>query len=134
MEKESRELKIMKSSDIMVSEAGGDLMEDFRQVDREALEARMAAELQEIRRTIGVSAGTVASKIGMGQKRYAGVENGRLPLRWCEYMSLVFLFWNNEISRTILEEKGLFPDAVKKTLSINRNAHAPASALEKEVD
>ena len=87
----------------------------------------MASVLPEIREAIGVSGGTIASKVGMGARRYDGIEKGRLTPSWCEYMSLVFLFWNNEISRGIIEEKGLFPDAVKNALSINRKAHPPES-------
>ena len=112
------------------TDAPENLMEELRKVDRKTLVDGMAAALPEIREAIGISGGTVASKVGMGAKRYDGIEKGRLTPSWCEYMSLVFLFWNNEISRGIIEEKGLFPDAVKNALSINRNAHAPTSVMD----
>ena len=117
---------------IRKSDAPENLMEELRKVDRKALVDGMAAALPGIREAIGISGGTVASKVGMGARRYDGIEKGRLTPSWCEYMSLVFLFWNNEISRGIIEEKGLFPDAVKNALSINRNAHPPMSATDGE--
>ena len=40
-------------------------------------------------------------------------------------MSILFVIWNNDIGRGILDSKGLFPDELKAALSVNRNAHAP---------
>ena len=44
---------------------------------------------------------------------------------WSEYMSILFVIWNNDIGRGIVESKGLFPDVLKKVMSLNRNAHPP---------
>ena len=104
-----------------------DLMEEFRRLNRMELVGKMAAELPEIRKIVGISDGGVAGKIGMEPKKYKAVEKGLRDLQWPEYMSLLFLFWNNETGRDVIEEKGLFPDAMKRAFSINRNAHAPSS-------
>ena len=100
-------------------------MEAFRRLNRTELVGKMAEELPQIRKILGISDGGVAAKIGMDPKKYKAVEKGLRDLQWPEYMSLVFLFWSNEEGREALEEKGLFPEALKNALSINRNAHAP---------
>ena len=38
---------------------------------------------------------------------------------------MLFLFWSNALSRVLIEEKRLFPDALKNAMSIDRNAHMP---------
>ena len=48
-------------------------------------------------------------------------------MKWSEFMSILFFIWNNEIGRTLLETKGLFPKELKKAMSINRNAHPPVT-------
>ena len=108
-----------------------DPMEGFRRLGRMELLGKMAAELPDIRKAVGISETGVAEKIGMEEEKYRAVENGMRDLQWPEYMSLVFLFWNNETGRGLLDEKGLFPDAMKKAFSINRNAHPLAGGREK---
>ena len=46
-------------------------------------------------------------------------------------MSILFVIWNNDIGCGILESKGLFPDALKKAMSMNRNAHPPVTEITK---
>ena len=48
-------------------------------------------------------------------------------LKWSEYMSILFVIWNNDIGKGILDERGLFPEELKQALSVNRNAHAPVT-------
>ena len=42
-----------------------------------------------------------------------------------EYMSILFVIWNDNIGRGILESKGLFPNELKNAMQVNRNEHAP---------
>ena len=139
MEKEKDELEaaldeertgagVMPEEDRELGEPAEDRMEAFRRLNRTELVGKMAEELPWIRKILGISDGGVAAKIGMDPKKYKAVEKGLRDLQWPEYMSLVFLFWSNEDGREALEEKGLFPDALKNALSISRNAHAPGDA------
>ena len=41
-------------------------------------------------------------------------------------MSILFVILNNDVGKGILDENDLFPAELKKALSVNRNAHAPA--------
>ena len=40
-------------------------------------------------------------------------------------MSILFVLWNNDIGRGIIESKGLFPEALKRAMATNRNEHIP---------
>ena len=53
-------------------------------------------------------------------------ESGEQALKWSEYMSILFVIWNNDVGKGILDENDLFPAELKKALSVNRNAHASA--------
>ena len=96
-------------------------------LDRDAVMGRMAEELPGIRKTLNVKPEDFADKIGMDPDRLKDIENGKQKMIWSEYMSILFVIWNNNVGRGILDKKGLFPDALKKAMSVNRNAHPPVT-------
>ncbi len=96
-------------------------------LDRVGLMKRMAEELPDIRKKLNVKVEDLADKIGMEDSRLKGIESGKLDMIWSEYMSILFVIWNNDIGRGIVESKGLFPDVLKKVMSVNRNAHPPVT-------
>ena len=106
-----------------------DVMEDdfkaLDAMDRDALMLKMAEELPKLREALDVSMEALAEKAGVDEERLGQAESGSSILKWSEYMSILFVFWNNDIGRGIVESKGLFPDALKRAMSVNRNAHAP---------
>ena len=102
-----------------------DVFKGIDALNKDELVGRMAEELPDIREKLGVSAELLAKKTGMDKEHLEQAESGEGNLKWSEYMSLLFVIWNNDIGRGIIETKGLFPDALKKAMSVNRNAHAP---------
>jgi len=108
-----------------------DVLEGLKKLDREALMNRMAAELPEIRESLNVTIDALAEKTGIDAAKLKASENGKRALKWSEYLSLVFVIWNNNIGRGLLDSKGLFPDELKNALSVNRNAHAPVTESSK---
>ena len=72
-----------------------------------------------------MTADALAEKTGVDAAKIKAAENGKRSLKWSEYMSILFVIWNNDIGRGIIEAKGLFPDVLKKAMSVNRNAHSP---------
>ena len=102
-----------------------DALEGLKTLDRYALVEKMGAELPKIRMQLNLSQEALADKTGVELARIKGAENGKRAFKWSEYLSILFVIWNNDIGKGILDEKGLFPDALKKALSVNRNAHAP---------
>ena len=96
-------------------------------LDRDLLMSRLIDELPGIRETLKVSADAMADKAGIDKERFKLIETGKRSLKWSEFMSILFVMWNNDIGRGIVEVKGLFPEALKRAMSVNRNAHAPVT-------
>ena len=86
---------------------------------------RMAAELPQIRESLNLTVDALAEKTGVEAAKIKAAESGKRSFKWSEFMSILFVIWNNDIGKGMLDSKGLFPDALKKALSVNRNAHAP---------
>ena len=104
-----------------------DALDGLRSLDREELIEKMAKELPDIRRQLNVTQEALAEKTGVDVAKIKAAENGKRSLKWSEFMSILFVIWNNDIGKGILDSKGLFPEELKKALSVNRNAHAPVT-------
>lgn len=100
------------------------IFDGLKMLDRDALMSRMAAELPEIRKCIGVSVGELAEKTGTDKDALEQTEAGTRVMKWSEFMSILFVLWRNDKGRGIVEAKGLFPDALKTAMSVNRSEHA----------
>ena len=103
-----------------------DALDRLKSLDREALVVRMAEELPDIRDQLKVSQEALGEKTGVDAAKIKAAESGKRALKWSEFMSILFVIWNNDIGKGILDSKGLFPEELKAALSVNRNAHAPA--------
>lgn len=104
---------------------GDGMLDGLKMLDRDALMGRMAAELPEIRGSLGVSVDELAEKTGMDQGWLKQIEAGERSMKWSEFMSILFVLWRDDRGRGLVESKGLFPDALKTAMSVNRSAHAP---------
>lgn len=104
-----------------------DALDGLKQLDRDALVERMAVELPGIRKDLKVTQEALAEKTGVDATRIKSVENGKKKLKWSEFLSILFVVWNNNMGRGMLDSRGLFPEELKKALSVNRNAHAPVT-------
>ena len=108
-----------------------DALDGLKQLDRDALMEQMAKELPQIRESLKISVEDLAEKTGVDAAKLKSTESGKRKFKWSEYMSILFVIWNNDIGRGILESRGLFPDELKAALSVNRNAHAPVTEASK---
>ncbi len=99
----------------------------LRSLDKAALIERMGVELPGIRSQLNLSQDELGKKTGVDAAKIKAAESGKRSLKWSEFMSILFVIWNNDIGKGILDEKGLFPDELKKAMSVNRNAHAPVT-------
>ena len=100
-----------------------DIIEKLKALNRTELLMNMAAELPAIRDELGLSVEVIADRTGIDKNKLIDVEAGKKNLNWSEYLSILFLFWSNDSSRRLIEEKGLFPETLKEILSVNRNIH-----------
>ena len=102
-----------------------ELLKSITIEDRTAIADKMAKALPGIRKALGISCEELAKKAGIRVSHLLDAESGRGTLLWNEYMSLLFVLWSNEVGKGLIEEKGLFPQALKQAMSVNRNVHEP---------
>ena len=102
-----------------------DSFDGLKTLDRALLMMKMAEELPAIREQMGISIGALAPKVGIDEQRLEQMENRTVKAEWSEFMSILFVLWNNDIGRGIIESKGLFPEALKRAMATNRNEHIP---------
>lgn len=99
------------------------VIEELNSMDREHLMERMASRLPWISGELGYNIGGLATRTGLDMDRMSLIAAGRRKMKWSEYMSILFVLWSDGKGREIVEEEELFPDALKRAMSINRNAH-----------
>lgn len=104
-----------------------DIFDALNAMDREAIMRRFAEEMPGLRKELDVTLADLSEKTGMDEKKLKDVEAGKRTMKWSEFMSILFIFWNNDVGRKFVESKGLFPEALKRAMSLNRNAHAPVT-------
>lgn len=105
----------------------GSVLEELKTLDRDALIEKMAAELPDIRKRLELTQDALADKTGVDATKIKDAENRKRMFKWTEFMSILFVIWNNDIGKGLLDSKGLFPEELKRAMSVNRNAHAPVT-------
>lgn len=99
----------------------------YKQLDRDALMEKMAHELPKLRKKLGAGIPAIADMTGIEEDKLAAIEERKKSFKWSEFMAVLFVFWNDDIGRRLVEKKGLFPDELKAVLSVKRNVHAPVT-------
>ncbi len=100
-------------------------LKELKQLDRDRLTALMQQELPAIRKELGLTPEALAERSGIPAARLEAAESGGESLLWNEFLTLLFLFWRNDRSRSLVERRNLFPAKLREVLSINRNQHKP---------
>ena len=87
-------------------------------IDRGTLMERMARELPLISGEMGTSPVGIAYRTGLDKGRMKLLVSGQRKMKWSEFMSILFVPWDDDIGLKIVEEKGLFPDTLKKAMKV----------------
>ena len=98
-------------------------LQELDMIDRDALMERMARELPHISGEMGTSPTGIAYRTGLDKGRMELLVSGKRKMKWSEYMSILFVLWDDAKGREMVEEKELFPEALKNAMKVNRNAH-----------
>ncbi len=98
-------------------------LQELNTIDRDTLMERMARELPHISGEMGTTPIGIAYRTGLDKERMELLVSGRRKMKWSEYMSILFILWDDDKGREMVEQKGLFPDALKNAMKVNRNAH-----------
>ena len=96
---------------------------DIDNLDRDMLMERLAHELPVISGEMGTTPTGIAWRSGMEEDRIRLMVSGKRKMKWSEYMGLLFVLLGDEKGNEMVEELGLFPDELKKAMSVNRNGH-----------
>ena len=100
-------------------------LKGLEELDRGKLIESMQSELPEMG-VLDLTDERLSDMSGIGMDRLRAAKRGSLGLKWSEYLTLLFIFWKNDRSRHLIEEKGLFPKELKEAMATNRYAHAPS--------
>ena len=92
-------------------------------LDKDELMERMASELPYISGELGMTPAGVAFRTGLDKDRVSLIAEGKRKMKWSEYMSILFVLWDDEKGSELVEKNGFFPEELKRAMAINRNAH-----------
>lgn len=98
-------------------------LKELSELDRDKLMGRFVEDLPLVSGELGMMLGDISWRTGLDKERLSLIVAGKRKMKWSEYLSILFFLWDDEKGRTIIEERGLFPEALKNAMAINRNAH-----------
>ena len=98
-------------------------LRELEGLDRGSLARKMQESLPYMREELGIGLETISEMSGIDFEALKGMEDRKQDMSWGNFLALLFIFWGSEKSREMIEEKGLFPEELKKALSVNRNMH-----------
>lgn len=82
------------------------------ETEREMLIARMIDELPVLRLKIGLSQDEMASALDLSRQTYSSIETKKRKMTWRLYLSLVLIFYHNELTHDFLVKNGLVPKKI----------------------
>ena len=97
--------------------------QELNTIDRDALMGRLARELPHISGEMGTTPREIAYRTGMDKDRMQLLVSGRRKMKWSEYLSILFVLWDDDKGREMVEDIDLFPEALKNAMKVNRNDH-----------
>ena len=104
----------------MLGEYGKDII--VSEIEKDKLVEILTEELPVLRAKIGLSQEDLSNIIGISRQTYSTIETGKKKMTWNTFLSLLFVFSNNEKTAPLLKACGAFPDSLKNEINIdNRN-------------
>ena len=77
---------------------------------KELLIEQLTEELIILRTKLGLSQEELSGLLGISRQTYSALETRKRPMSWGTYLSLILIFDNNEQTKNIIRETGIFPD------------------------
>lgn len=90
-------------------------------VDVEWLTAELSKDLIPLRMLIGISVEEMAEVLGVSVGMYRQLENGSRELSWDQYMMILFLYHYNMRTTEIVDNLGLYPEALREKIKIGED-------------
>ena len=95
---------------------------DIQDIDNQQLIDILTEELPVLRAKIGLSQDDLCQIIGISRQTYSAIETKKRRMTWNTYLSLIFVFENNEKTQKLLEAIGAFPESLKNAINVNRRS------------
>lgn len=92
---------------------------DMLKIDKEKLIAILTEELPVLRAKLGLSQEELSEIIGISRQTYSGIETKRRPMTWNTFLTLMFVYSQNEKTVDMLKNCGAFPETLRQTLNVN---------------
>ena len=89
--------------------------------EKQAFTEKLVKELPMLRASVGISQGELAYLIGTTRQTYSSGENGKRPLSWQMYLSLIFIFDNIESSKELITKMEIYPTEIVKRFNDNED-------------
>lgn len=90
---------------------------DMLNIDRKKYTTTMAENLATLRTKLGVTQDELASLIGVTRQTVSAIENRSRELTWTNFLSLLFLFTQNEKTKDLLPVLGIYTEELAQFFS-----------------
>ncbi len=89
------------------------------QINKEELIDKFIYELPILRARIDMTQDEISEIAGLSRQTYSALETRKRKMTWSNFMALLFVFYFNPETRAEIENTGLFPEELKRVLSVN---------------
>lgn len=89
------------------------------QINKEELIDKFIYELPVLRARIDMTQDEISEIAGLSRQTYSALETRKRKMTWSNFMALLFVFYFNPETRAEIENTGLFPEELKRVLSVN---------------
>ena len=89
------------------------------QINKEELIDKFIYELSILRARIDLTQDEISEIAGISRQTYSALETRKRKMTWSNFMALLFVFYFNPSTHDEVENAGLFPEELKRILSVN---------------
>lgn len=92
------------------------------QINKEELIDKFIYELPILRARIDMTQDEISEIAGLSRQTYSALETRKRKMTWSNFMSILFVFYFNPATRDALEIAGIFPEELKRIMSIDHRS------------
>lgn len=93
---------------------------NISELNKDELIAILTEELPVLRAKIGLSQDNIAKMVGISRQTYSAVETKKYQMSWNTFLSLLFVFDNNEKTHEMLSALGAFPQELRDFINVDK--------------
>ena len=126
---------VVESVAILVNEKENSMdHNERRQAEREQFIDKLIAELPTLRTKLELSQDELANMVGITRQTYSSMETGKRKMTWSTFLSLIYVFDNNERTHDYIQKAGLSPSVILGTAPCRRTVIPISSSVQMNGD